>query len=129
MKTSRSDRMAAKRLLAGCCPGGQLDEARVRAAVEWVGRERPRHFLQILSHFRRLVGLHLADGTAVVETAVPLGAREAAVTAALRENFGRQLRVRTEVTPGLLGGMRVRVGCDVWDGTVRGRLDTLARSF
>jgi F0F1-type ATP synthase delta subunit len=34
---------------------------------------------------------------------------------------------RTE--PRLIAGLRVRVGSDVWDGTVRGRIERFARAF
>jgi F-type H+-transporting ATPase subunit delta len=33
------------------------------------------------------------------------------------------------VNPQLLGGMRIQVGSDVWDGTVRGRLERLQQQL
>jgi F-type H+-transporting ATPase subunit delta len=129
MKIPREARSAAKRLFQSCRVNGALDEGRARQAAQAVASARPRHSLAILSQFQRLVALDLQKSTAVIESAVPLGAAEAEITGSLRSRFGAALKVRTEVKPGLLGGLRLRVGSDVWDGTVRGRLDALARSF
>ena len=34
-----------------------------------------------------------------------------------------------QINPALLGGLRIRVGNDVFDGSVQGRLDRLANAF
>ena len=51
------------------------------------------------------------------------------VKAGLVAKYGDDLNFEFKVTPELLGGMRVRVGNDVWDGSVKSRLDRLANSF
>lgn len=129
MKIPREARSAAKRLFQACRVDGVLDESRARATAKAVAAAQPRHSLAILTQFARLVALDIEKSTAVVESAAPLGAAEAAVTGALRQRFGAGLKIRSEVNPALLGGLRLRVGSDVWDGTVRGRLDALAKSF
>jgi F-type H+-transporting ATPase subunit delta len=129
MKASREARAAAKRLFQSCRVHGVLDESRLRAAVRALVQARHRHSLAILSQLERLTALDIAARTAVVETPFPLGPAEPEVAAALRRRFGPDLIIRTETKPELLGGLRLRVGSDVWDGTVRGRLDTLAASF
>lgn len=129
MKAPREARAAAKRLFQACRVNGVLDEGRLRAAVRALVQARPRHTLAILSQLERLTALDIAARTALVETPFPLGSAEPEVTAALRRSFGPTLLIRTETKPELLGGLRLRVGSDVWDGTVRGRLDALAASF
>jgi F-type H+-transporting ATPase subunit delta len=129
MKIPREARSAAKRLFQACRVNGRLDEARVRTAVRGLVESRPRHTLAILSQLERLVTLDIQNTTAVIETAAPLGAQEAEITRTLQQKFGAHLKIQTTVKPELLGGLRLRVGSDVWDGTVRGRLDTLAASF
>ena len=51
------------------------------------------------------------------------------VTSSLQEKYGHDLSFEFKVTPELLGGMRIRVGNDVWDGSVKGRLDRLSETF
>ena len=47
--------------------------------------------------------------------------------AALSRQYGHQVHLNVIVEPELLGGMRVEIGDDVIDGTVRGRLEDARR--
>ena len=51
------------------------------------------------------------------------------VQSSLKQNYGEDLTFEFRVNPDLLGGMRVRVGNDVWDGSVKSRLDRLSNAF
>jgi len=42
---------------------------------------------------------------------------------------GRQVDAEFMVVPELLGGIEVRIGDQLWDGTIRGRLTRLARQL
>ena len=68
--------------------------------------------------------------TAKVSSAVPLtGDEQAALGKKLEGRFGQPLELRFEVDPSLLGGVAVRVGDQVIDGSVRGKLDALAQTL
>jgi F-type H+-transporting ATPase subunit delta len=47
----------------------------------------------------------------------------------LKKRYGDDLATEFVVNPQLLGGMRIRVGSDVWDGTVRNRLEQLQQQL
>jgi F-type H+-transporting ATPase subunit delta len=47
------------------------------------------------------------------------------IVASLKDKYANDLSTEFHVDPGLLGGMRIRVGNDVWDGSVRNRLERL----
>jgi len=51
------------------------------------------------------------------------------VTASLTKRYGAGLNISFGVNPELIGGLRVKVGSDVFDGSVRSRLNALAESF
>jgi F-type H+-transporting ATPase subunit delta len=81
----------------------------------------------VLTEFLRLVRLDRNRSTAVVESAVPLpDSLRDQVQADLARVYGQTVRTSFTQNPALLGGMRIRVGSDVYDGSVRGRLDALA---
>jgi len=67
---------------------------------------------------------------ATVRTAHPLDAgwRDQVVRAVSRRS-GRQVDAEFMVVPELLGGIEVRIGDQLWDGTIRGRLTRLARQL
>jgi F-type H+-transporting ATPase subunit delta len=84
----------------------------------------------ILSHFKRLVKLDLARHTATVESAAPLPADlQAAIDAGLTRRYGPGLSTAFAHRPALIGGMRIQVGSDVYDGSVRAGLAALEKRF
>lgn len=130
MKLSKQARRAAKELFRSCLSNGVLDENRARAAVRRVIEAKLRAYLAILVHFQRLVKLDLARRTARIESAVPLPQDlQARVQTTLSRVYGSTLNISFEVNPVLIGGMRIKIGSDVYDGTVRGRLAALQESF
>jgi F-type H+-transporting ATPase subunit delta len=109
---------------------GLLDEGRVRQTVQPVIAGKPRGYVAILSHFQRLVKLDLDRRAARIEGAVPLtAAQQNAVTASLERRYGSGLNFFFSHNPALLGGLRVRVGSDVYDDSVQARLKALQESF
>lgn len=130
MKISKQSRREAKELFRSCLLGGLLDDSRVRQAVQRVLESKPRGYLAILSHFARLVKLDVERRTARVESATVLPADlQARVQASLAGIYGRGLDISFAQNPALIGGMRIKVGCDVFDGSVQARLAALEDSF
>ncbi len=130
MKIGKRVKREAKQLFRVCLVDGVLDEDRVRRVVQSVAAAGRRDCPAILSHFRRLVKLDLARRTATIESAVPLAADlQAAVEAGLSRRYGRGLATAFAHRPALIGGMRIQVGSDVYDGSVRAGLMALEMSF
>lgn len=130
MRITKLARREAKQLFRACQGDGRLDESRVRQVVTEVIARKPRGYVAILSHFHRLVKLDVQRRTARIESAMPL---EAAVRTDLERNLERRYGTGLHLTyaekPALIGGLRVRVGSDVFDGSVRARLTRLAESL
>jgi F-type H+-transporting ATPase subunit delta len=130
MKISKQAKRDAKQLFAGCKVNGLLDEGRVRQTVGAIIARKPRGYMAILSHFHRLVKLDLDRRAARVESAVPMpDALRSSVTADLTRRYGAGLDISFGVNSQLIGGLRVKVGSDVYDGSVQARLNALAESF
>jgi F-type H+-transporting ATPase subunit delta len=130
MKIGKRVKREAKQLFRFCLVDGVLDEGRVRQVVQRVAAAGRRDGPAILSHFRRLVKLDLARRTATIESAVPLPADlQAAVEAGLSRRYGPGLATAFAHRPVLIGGMRIQVGSDVYDGSVRAGLMALEKSF
>jgi F-type H+-transporting ATPase subunit delta len=130
MKTSKLARREAKELFRSCLVNGLLDENRVRQAVAQVLTAKPRRFIAMLSHFQRLVKLDLERRAAKIESAIPLAEDlKGSVRASLARVYGPGLNISFSQNPSLLGGMRIKVGSDVYDGSVQARLVALQESF
>jgi len=130
MKISKQARRGAKQLFRSCVMDGLLDENRARQVVRRVLEAKPRGYLAILSHFERLLKLDFQRRSARVESAVPLPADlQASVQASLTRLYGPGLNFSFGQNPVLIGGLRIKVGSDVYDGSVQARLAALEQSF
>jgi F-type H+-transporting ATPase subunit delta len=129
MKINREARLNARQIFRFCLNGTTIDEAKFRTVVDEIATKKPRNFLPILSQLQRLLTLHASEHTHVVESAVDLPDRGASVFADLERKYGKPMISRYDVIPSLIGGLRIRVGSNVWDGSVHGRLQTLKQSL
>lgn len=130
MKSSKQSRRDAKQLLRSCQTNGLPDDGKLRQAVDLVIAQKPRGYAAILSHLHRLVKLHLDRRTVRVESALPLTpAEQSRILVNLTARYGAGLQISYAQNPALIGGMRIKVGSDVYDGSVQARLGALAESF
>jgi len=130
MKISKHAQRDARQLFRSCLVGGLLDESRVRQAVSLIVEKKPRGYVEILSRLHRLVKLDLEQRAARVESAVTLSADlQAQVAGQLKNIYGDRLNLAFEQNPSLLGGLRIQVGSDLYDGSVKTRLEKLQQSF
>ena len=130
MKSSKQAKREARQLFQSCLVNGLLDENRARQAPSALLTAGHRKGPAILAHFLRLVRLDRERHTANIESATSLPPDSASqVRARLLEVYGPGLNVSFAQNPALIGGIRVIVGSDVYDGSVRGRLAALQRSF
>lgn len=126
MKITKQARREGKALFRAAQVDGVLDEARARQVVDMVLKQKPRDYVAILSHFERLVRLDVDRRTARVESVIPLDdAQQNSVRAALARRYGRGLDVTFAQNPALIGGMRIKIGSDVFDGSIQSRLAQL----
>ncbi len=126
MKINKEIRGMSKDLLRASFTDGQLDQGRVSSLVRSLIDKKPRNYLAVLDHYKRLLRLEVEKRTATIESANELApdvARDLVTN--LKSRYGADLTTRFVVNPDLLGGMRIRVGSDVWDSSVRNRLQRL----
>ena len=130
MKISKQAQREARQLFRGCQTDGLLDEGRMRQAIAMVLAQKPHRYLQILSRLHRLVKLDVERRAARVESAVPLPANlQQDVANRIKKNYGAGVDISFSQNPALLGGLRVKIGSDLYDGSVRTRLEQLEQSF
>ena len=130
MKITRQARREATELYRRCLVKGVLEESRAQRLIRQLIASKPRGYLVTLVYFRRLVKLDRARHTAKIESAVLLSADlQTNLQAELEQAYGPALNTRFLHNPALIGGMRIQVGSDVYDGSVRFRLAALEQSF
>jgi F-type H+-transporting ATPase subunit delta len=91
-----------------------------------VANQRLEVLPQVAVQFRQLK--NEAEGVAdcLIETAFPMGDGQVnELLAALAKRFGTKLRPTVQVNPALIGGVRIAVGDQVLDNSVRARLNQM----
>ena len=126
MKINKEIRQLSRAMLRASFTDGQLDPGRIPSLVDSLIAKKPRHYVEVLKNYGRLLRLELEKRQAKIETASEVDpAMRSEVAANLKSKYGDDLATDFHIDPQLLGGMRIRVGSDVWDGSVRNRLERL----
>ncbi len=126
MKLDKDSRKLSKQLFQASFTDGRIDGAKVAAIGRKVIESKPRNSLGILKEFQRRVRLEVGKHHAVIESATPLDhATGNQLLANLRTKYGNDLSTEFKVSPELLGGLRIKIGSDVFDSSVRERLTRL----
>jgi len=108
----------------------KVDGGRVRQVVRSVIQSKPRGYLTLLARLQRLLRLDFARHTANVESAMPLTSDvRASVEAGLKNLYGPGVNAVFAQNRDLIGGIRIKVDSDVYDGSVRAGLASLENRF
>jgi F-type H+-transporting ATPase subunit delta len=120
------DQFAKKLLALSKKADGGIDAQKVSAVLSSLKRSKPRNLRQILQRYLALVKRTLRQRTAHIEHAGEL--QESAVAeiqSAFSSRYGVTLETATLANDDLIAGLRVRVGDDLYDASIRSRLDRL----
>jgi len=127
MRANKKVKRTARGLFRLCLVDGVLNEERTRRVARVLAQSRHRGSLRVLSDFQRLVRLERDRHTALVESATPLAdTLRRDIQAGLARTYGETLEMSFGENPALIGGIRIRVGSDVYDGSIRAKLTALA---
>jgi len=128
MKLSRVARRQSKQLFDLSMVDGRLDNDRLRTVANEIEQKKPRHYVQMLKFITRLTKLEVARHHAIVDSADELSeAQRKEISSNLVKKFG-PITTEFRHSPALIGGLRVKLGSNVWDGSIQSRLETLKQS-
>ena len=98
--------------------------------VKSILETKPRHYVEVLKDYDRLLHLEAEKRRAVIESATPLnrslGDR---IIENLKARYGEDITTEFHTNPELIGGLKIKIGDDVWDGSIKHRLNELQESF
>jgi len=130
VKTSKDIRRLSRNLVRASFVDGALDREKINSLVQSISAKKPRHYIPLLENYQRLLRLEVEKRRATIESASELDPEAGRqIVSGLERKFGNGLTTEFVVNPALLGGVRVRVGSEVWDSSVRNRLERLQQEF
>jgi F-type H+-transporting ATPase subunit delta len=125
MKIHKEAQRTARQLIRLTTRDGVVDESAAKKIVNKIIKEKPRHYVGILGAYQRLLRLEVQKRHAIIESAVEIDGNERrSITAKLKKQHG-DITADFNVVPELVGGLRITLGSNVWDGTVKARLEAL----
>jgi F-type H+-transporting ATPase subunit delta len=126
MKLSKEAKRISRELFRTSFTLGGLDDEKVRANARQIAANRPRNYIGILKNYQRLVRIEIEKHHAIVESAVELNwDTRWKIEQSLKAKHGTALTIDFKINSDLIGGLRVQIGNDVWNGSVHGRLQRL----
>ncbi|MET8504512.1 F0F1 ATP synthase subunit delta [Streptomyces sp. NPDC015232] len=126
--TDKTATASAKGELLGSLLGGKANPVTERLVVRLVTQPRGRSLEAGLESLSKLAAARRDRMVAVVTSAVPLtDQQKQRLGAALAKLYGRDMHLNLDVDPEVLGGIAVRVGDEVINGTIAERLDEATR--
>jgi ATP synthase F1 delta subunit len=130
MKIPKQAQRQANSLFNACSVNGVPDFQKALQAIDLLLEKRPRGWRQIVEHLKKRIRLEADKRAVLVQSAAPLDeAQQAEITRSIRErNPDRPLEFNFAVVPELLGGLRVQIGWQVLDASIRSRLESLLES-
>ncbi len=130
MKINREIRRISREMIRASFTDNKLDQGKISSLIQSLVEKKPRNYIAILENYRRLLRLEIEKRHVRVESAGELsGEVRSRIVASLQRKYGTDLTTEFAVNPELLGGLRIRVGSDVWDGSVKNRLQRLEQDL
>lgn len=129
MKRDRKITQLAKKLVELSKDNGVVTEAKVNEVLAGLKQVKYRNHIAVLRIYLTRLRRELALQTAVVSTPGSLSDQALQeISSKYTAIYGRPISAVVKVEASLIAGVRVRVGDDVYDASVAGRLQRLAES-
>ncbi|PWJ08814.1 F0F1 ATP synthase subunit delta [Streptomyces sp. NWU49] len=126
--TNRAASASAKGELLRSLLGGRTKPTTERLVTRLVTAPRGRSLEAGLESLSKLAADRRNRAVAVVTSAIPLSdTQKRRLGAALAKLYGREMHLNLDVDPAVLGGIRVRVGDEIINGSLADRLEDAAR--
>ncbi len=126
MKIDKRTRSLARKLFRSSFVHGQINEDRIRAIASAIATKKPRYYLGILKEIEKLVRSEIQKFSLHIESSMPLGeTRLRDIQSKVQSRFPASRSVSYGHNPVLIGGIRIKLGSNVWDGSIAARLEKL----
>lgn len=120
----------ARRAVAAAAAAMELDPLTANFLGVLARNRRLSRLAGVIGAFNMLAARHRGEINAEVTSAHPLDAGQVdAIKANLRTRMGRDIAVDLNVDPAILGGLVVKIGSRMIDGSIRTKLNSLAQAM
>lgn len=128
MKITRKDRLIAQTLADASFENGKISEERVRACMKIIAERSPIGQRNILNLYLKKLNRMEKDSQVIIEYAGELDPEIVqTITQQAINQYKRPLTPITKKNEDIIAGIRFRVGDDLYENSIRSRLEKLKR--
>ena len=129
MAPDKKTRRFARSLFKLSLDQGRVSEARVSGVLAWVEREKPTRAAALLREYLRLITVEINNGRARINHAGDLSTDALRqISETFSQSYGRPIEATAIPNPDLIAGLRIRIGCDVYENSIASQLAALDRA-
>ncbi|MEX2459752.1 MAG: F0F1 ATP synthase subunit delta [Paenibacillaceae bacterium] len=109
---------------------GKVSDSVLNTVSLLVDRRREGILQELLTDYIKIANEALSQAKAIVSTPIALSEVESQhIAASFSQLTGKKIQVQQVIDPSLLGGIQVRIGDRLYDGSLSGKLQRLQASF
>lgn len=126
MSLDKKTRQFVRNLFKLSLEDGRVSESRVSEILAWVDKEKPRHGPTLLREYLRLITTEINKSVARIEHAGDLAPGALSkIAETFSERYGRPIETTAVANPDLIAGLKIRIGCDVYENSIASQLAAL----
>lgn len=122
MKRNKFLQKIIKKLVGLSFKDGKLIEVMVTRSIKILKSFPRADAIEALSEYLRLLKRKERDHTLYIESTTPLSPSQISKVRKIVEKKNKITKVLVNLNPDILGGFKLRVGDEIWDETISGKI-------
>ncbi len=129
MKKNKKLKLLIKKVIQDVFESGKLNDKKIKTYLESFKKLPTLQALEVLKEFERQLRRKLAETTITIESAVKLTPEEVRKVEKTMKSQHQINNLKLVVNESLLGGLKVRVGDEVYDDSVQTKIDEVGEAI
>ena len=129
MKKSKQLQKAVTKLVEVSFKDGKIVESQITKAIKVLKSLPNYQVIEALSQYLRLLKREERKYTMYVEAAIPLSSAQLQKMKKIVEKKTKITKVVTSLNPDILGGFKLRIGDEIWDETILGKINQVKEAI
>lgn len=125
MKKNKQLQKLVNKLIEVSFKDGKMAESQVTKSIKALKSLPKYQAIQALSEYLKALKREERKYTMYVEAAIPLSAAQLQKMKKIVEKRGKITKVVTSINPQILGGFKLRIGDEIWDETILGKINQI----
>lgn len=129
MKKNKQLQKLVNKLIEVSFKDGKMAESQVTKSIKALKSLPKYQAIQALSEYLKALKREERKYTMYVEATIPLSSKQLKKMKKIVEKKGKITKVVTSINPAILGGFKLRIGDEIWDETILGKINQIKEAI